>query len=80
MKQARQRTEHLVVELKRPKAKIGSDELTQIAKYATAVTSNARFNVREVEWDFWVVSDEGPGANRVGRRRASRRRGRGAFT
>jgi hypothetical protein len=39
MRQARQRTEHLVFELKRPKAKIGLDELAQIAKHATALTS-----------------------------------------
>lgn len=58
MEQARQRREHLVVELKRPSVKIGSDELTQITKYAVAVTGDARFNIRDVDWDFWVVSDE----------------------
>ena len=58
MKQARQRREHLVVELKRPNVKIGADELTQIAEYAVAVAADSRFNIREVDWDFWVVSDE----------------------
>ncbi len=58
MKQARKRREHLVVELKRPSAKVGSDELTQITKYAIAVAADARFNIKDVDWDFWVVSDE----------------------
>ena len=58
MKQARQRREHLVVELKRPSVKVGSDELTQITKYAVAVAADPRFNIKDVDWDFWVVSDE----------------------
>lgn len=58
MLQARKRREHLVVELKRPNVKIGSDALTQISKYASAVTGDARFNIKDVDWDFWVVSDE----------------------
>jgi hypothetical protein len=58
MEQRRQRREHLVVELKRPSVRIGSDELTQIEKYAFAVIDDPRFNTTEVEWDFWIVSDE----------------------
>ena len=58
MEQRRQRREHLVVELKRPDIRIGSEELTQIEKYAFAVVEDARFNTTGVEWDFWVVSDE----------------------
>jgi hypothetical protein len=58
MQQARARREHLVVELKRPTVKIGADELTQIQKYAVAVAADSRFNTSDVEWDFWVVSDE----------------------
>jgi hypothetical protein len=58
MKQARNRREHLVVELKRPSVKVGSEELTQITKYAVAVSSDPRFNIKDVDWDFWVVSDE----------------------
>lgn len=58
MLQARKRREHLVVELKRPNVKIGSDALTQISKYASAVAGDARFNIKDVDWDFWVVSDE----------------------
>jgi hypothetical protein len=58
MKQARQRREHLVVELKRPSVRIGSEELTQITKYAVAVAADSRFNLKDVDWDFWVVSDK----------------------
>lgn len=59
MEQARKRREHLVVELKRPSAKIGSDEIVQIEKYAFAVADDPRFNTTtEVEWDFWIVSDQ----------------------
>jgi len=58
MAQARRRREHLVVELKRPSKKIGAEEVTQIQRYANAVTRDARFNISDVDWDFWVVSDE----------------------
>jgi hypothetical protein len=58
MRQARNRREHLVVELKRPSVKIGADELTQITQYAVAVTGDPRFNIKDVDWDFWVVSDD----------------------
>ncbi|MCZ7537520.1 MAG: hypothetical protein M5T61_17520 [Acidimicrobiia bacterium] len=47
-----------MVELKRPNVKIGSAELTQIERYAFAVVDDARFNTTQVEWDFWVVSDD----------------------
>jgi hypothetical protein len=58
MKQARNRREHLVVELKRPSIKLGANELTQITRYAVAVTTDPRFNIKDVDWDFWVVSDD----------------------
>ena len=45
--------EHLVVELKAPKVKIGSDEMNQIRKYALAVRKDERFStVRGVRWHF----------------------------
>ena len=56
--QARNRLEHLVVELKRPSVKIGADELTQIERYAFAVAADPRFDKSEVQWDFMVVSTE----------------------
>lgn len=58
MAQTRKRREHLVVELKRPSVKVGSEEIVQIEKYAYAVADNPRFNTTDVEWDFWVISDE----------------------
>lgn len=50
--------EHLVVELKRPSAKIGSEELTQIKKYAYAVAGDERFAGTEARWTFWLVSND----------------------
>jgi hypothetical protein len=50
--------EHMIVELKAPKVKIGADEITQIKKYAIAVTSDERFStVDGVRWHFWLVSN-----------------------
>lgn len=56
--QAKDRQEHLVVELKAPKKKIGADEITQIERYAFAVAEDDRFNMTDVEWDFIVVSSD----------------------
>lgn len=51
--------EHLIVELKRPKVKIGDDEITQVEKYAISVASDERFRtVNGVKWTFWAVSDD----------------------
>ena len=51
--------EHLIVELKRPKVKIGSEEMTQVEEYAVSISSDERFrSVRGVKWTFWAVSDE----------------------
>ena len=50
--------EHLVVELKAPKVRIGADEITQAKRYAMAVSEDERFHtVRGVCWHFWVVSN-----------------------
>lgn len=50
--------EHMIVELKAPKVKIGADEITQAKKYAIAVTSDERFlTVDGVRWHFWLVSN-----------------------
>lgn len=53
-----QRHDHLVVELKRPSVKIGAEELTQIQRYATAVSRDERFKKTNTGWNFWVVSNE----------------------
>ncbi len=58
LSQARNRREHLVVELKAPKVAIGDEQAAQIRKYADAVATDSRFNVKEVAWDFVIVSGE----------------------
>lgn len=50
--------EHLVVELKAPKVKIGSDELVQTEKYAMSVARDERFRGLRTRWTFWVVSND----------------------
>ena len=51
--------EHLVVELKRPRVKIGDEEITQVEKYAISVANDERFrSVKTVKWTFWAVSDD----------------------
>ena len=51
--------EHLVVELKRPKVKIGDEEITQVEKYAISVANDERFrSVNGVKWTFWAISDD----------------------
>ena len=58
LRQNREKREHLVVELKRPNVKLGSNELTQIERYALAVTRDPRFDKTEVEWDFLLIGNE----------------------
>jgi hypothetical protein len=58
LSQQRNRREHLVVELKAPKVAIGDEQATQIRKYANAVADDPRFDIKEVEWDFVIVSGE----------------------
>lgn len=51
--------EHLVVELKAPKVKIGVKEITQTEEYAISVAKDSRFRTADgVRWNFWVLSDE----------------------
>ncbi len=51
--------EHLVVELKAPKIKLTSKELTQIKDYALSVARDPRYHrVSGVRWHFWLISDE----------------------
>jgi hypothetical protein len=50
--------EHLIVELKAPKVRIGQAEVAQIKSYAQAVVSDPQFRDAGVTWDFWVVSTE----------------------
>lgn len=50
--------EHLVVELKRPKVKIGQDQTNQIENYALAVAKDDRFRSFNVKWNFFLISNE----------------------
>ncbi|MEV1241912.1 hypothetical protein ACIBO2_13675 [Nonomuraea sp. NPDC050022] len=50
--------EHLIVELKAPRVKIGQAEVAQIKSYAEAIVSDPQFRDARVSWDFWVVSTE----------------------
>jgi histidine kinase/DNA gyrase B/HSP90-like ATPase len=50
--------EHMIVELKAPKVKMGSKEIVQAKTYEIAVTSDERFNtVPGIKWHFWIVSN-----------------------
>ena len=54
---------HLVVELKAPKVKVNTDEISQIEGYAASVMDDERFRNVKVSWVFWVISDDlGPHA------------------
>lgn len=51
--------EHLIVELKRPKAKISDRAITQVEKYAISVANDERFrSIEGVKWTFWAISDD----------------------
>ncbi len=53
----RDQVEHLVVELKAPKVKVGAMELMQIKSYAYAVASDERFENLDSRWTFIVISN-----------------------
>ncbi|MEM1112905.1 MAG: ATP-binding protein [Pseudomonadota bacterium] len=50
--------EHLVVELKAPRVKIGKKEIDQIESYAYAVAEDERFRSINTRWDFWIISSD----------------------
>lgn len=49
---------HLVVELKAPRIKIGSDAIVQVEKYAASVRGDERFRNVRATWEFWAISDD----------------------
>lgn len=54
---------HLVVELKAPKVKVNTEEISQLEGYAASVMDDQRFRNVNVSWVFWVISDDvGPHA------------------
>lgn len=50
--------DHLIIELKRPSVKLGSNEITQIKSYAFAVADDERFQSIKTRWNFWLISNE----------------------
>lgn len=56
--QARNRREHLVIELKAPRVTIGDEQYSQILRYANAVRRDIRFETVEVEWDFFIIGSK----------------------
>src|SRR5260370_39254880 len=51
--------DHLVVELKAPRRKFNTDEITQIEHYAISVAEDSRFRTANgIRWTFWVLSDD----------------------
>ena len=55
LEHARNKREHLVVEIKRPSVTIDRDEIGQIEDYAQAVVSDSRFDRLATDWDFVLV-------------------------
>lgn len=49
---------HLVVELKRPSIKIGTNEIDQILDYAMSVSRDPRFLKVGCDWEFWLIGNE----------------------
>jgi hypothetical protein len=49
---------HVIVELKRPSVKIGMEEIGQITRYGTTLSSSQQFDRQKTHWDLFVVSTE----------------------
>lgn len=56
-KRDRRTVEHLILELKRPSLKLGSDEITQIKNYAYTVSDDERFSKTDVSWRFVLLGN-----------------------
>lgn len=50
--------DYLIIELKRPAVKIGSEEINQIKGYALAVAKDERFRGIKTRWTFWIISND----------------------
>jgi hypothetical protein len=50
--------DHLVIELKAPTVKVGSDETVQIKSYAFAIAEDERFKGVPARWTFWLVAND----------------------
>ena len=63
--------EHLVIELKRPSVKAGSEEISQIENYAFTILSDPRFDKAKTRWTFVLVVND---LDALGNRSANRSR------
>lgn len=54
----RDRFEHLVIELKRPKNALGQEETAQIKKYAFTVAKDERFKTSKCAWEFVLLGND----------------------
>ena len=52
------KSDHLIIELKRPKVRLGFDEISQIRKYAVLVAKDERFSKEKVHWTFVLLGNE----------------------
>jgi len=50
--------DHLVIELKAPTVKVGSEEINQIKSYAFVVADDERFRGVPARWTFWLVTND----------------------
>lgn len=51
-------TENVVVELKRPKIKLGEKEVSQVKRYMRVIKSEPRFNAGNIKWTFYLMGNE----------------------
>jgi hypothetical protein len=58
LEHARNRREHLVVEIKRPAVTIDRNEIAQIEDYAAAVVADNRFDRLATDWDFVLIGSQ----------------------
>jgi len=52
------KSDHLVIELKRPKVRLGLKEINQIRQYAILVANDERFTKEKVHWTFVLLGNE----------------------
>ena len=51
-------TEHLLVEIKAPKVRVGAKEVAQIRRYADVIRKSPQFDHESIEWHLYVVSSD----------------------
>jgi len=51
-------TEHLLVEIKAPKVKVGTKEVGQIRRYAEVIRKSPQFDHAGIQWHLYVISSD----------------------